>query len=114
MFARWSGLRLTAARLCVSVVGVLQIDDAHEKKNKNYTERGAQHNYTHMEDHPQIVLHPIHHSTRTNSSLVATLHLFVVNLEVILSHCHPKCCHSRERHSQDFGRTEAVPVSSSR
>ena len=61
------------------VVWILRFSSAHEKEKKDRTERRAQHNYTHIEDHPQIVLHPIHHSTRTNSSLVATLHLFVVN-----------------------------------
>ena len=80
------------------VVSILLERNVREKNNTNKTlGSSGQHHFSDIDDHPQIVIHTFHHSTRTQlSPTVVALHLVVAHLEVILSHRHPECRHSQE------------------
>ena len=96
-------LVLTAARSFVIVVKILREDGAREKKNTNRTlGRTTQHNFIHIENHPQVVVHTFHHSTLTNVSLSRHVLPLCPQPRMSPSHHPPKYRHSREHRTPDL------------
>ena len=96
-------LSSTAARSFVIVVKILLECNAHQKNGTNQTlGSSARHNFSHIFDHPQIVVHTFHHSTHTNFPLESPHFTSFPPTCMTPPYCYPLCCHSREHRTPDL------------